>query len=135
MVTAGMILAESGDPARFPSGRALVKHAGLCPRDNSSGTFQGRASISGRGRPELRLAAWRATNAALRVNPVLAARYKYLTTRERNPLTPTQAMVAVSAALLRQLHAVTTTKQEWHPNIASGRLGNTDRQEDTNKAA
>ena len=52
------ILAETGDPTRFSSARALVKHAGLCPRDNSSGTYQGKTGISGRGRPELRLAAW-----------------------------------------------------------------------------
>jgi transposase len=45
------ILAETGDPARFASPRSLVKHAGLCPRDNASGAFQGKTSISGRGRP------------------------------------------------------------------------------------
>lgn len=50
-VGAAAILAETGDPSRFDSPRALVKHAGLCPRDNSSGAFQGRARISRRGRP------------------------------------------------------------------------------------
>ena len=38
-VGAAAILAETGDPTRFDSPRALVKHAGLCPRDNASGTF------------------------------------------------------------------------------------------------
>lgn len=134
-VTAGMILAQTGDPGRFATARALVKHAGLCPRDNSSGTFQGRATISGRGRPELRLAAWRATSAALRCNPVLAARYQQLTTREHNRLTPTQARVALAGSLLRQLHAVTTTRTAWDPDIASGRTRTTGTQEDTAKAA
>src|SRR5690348_11910624 len=50
-VGAAAILAETGDPARFASPRALVKHAGLCPRDNASGGYQGKTSISGRGRP------------------------------------------------------------------------------------
>jgi Transposase IS116/IS110/IS902 family len=45
-VGAAAILAETGDPARFASPRALVKHAGLCPRDNVSGAFQGKTSIS-----------------------------------------------------------------------------------------
>ena len=90
-VGAATILAESGDPTRFSSARALVKHAGLCPRDNSSGTYQGKTGISGRGRPELRLAAWRAVFAALRHNPVLAARHAHLTGRADNPLTDTQA--------------------------------------------
>ena len=35
-VGAAAILAETGDPTRFDSARALAKHAGLCPR---SGTF------------------------------------------------------------------------------------------------
>ena len=63
------ILAETGDPTRFDSPRALVKHAGLCPRENNSGTSTGRSRISGRGRPRLRLAAWRAVwgaNATIR---------------------------------------------------------------------
>jgi transposase len=57
---AAAILAETGDPARFATPRALVKHAGLCPRDNASGAAHGKTSISERGRPALRLAAWRA---------------------------------------------------------------------------
>jgi hypothetical protein len=86
-VGAVTILAETGDPTRFSSARALVKHAGLCPRDNSSGTYQGKTAISGRGRPELRLAAWRAVFGALHHNPVLAARHTHLTSRVDNPLT------------------------------------------------
>ena len=64
-VGAAAILAETGDPARFATARALARHAGLCPRDNASGAFQGKTPISGRGRPALRLAAWRAVRAAL----------------------------------------------------------------------
>lgn len=120
------ILAESGDPTRFSSARALVKHAGLCPRDNSSGTYQGKTGISGRGRPQLRLAAWRAVFTALRHNPVLAARHAHLTGRADNPLTDTQARVAVAASLLRQLHAVVVTGTAWDPAIAAG----LDRRED-----
>ncbi len=84
---------------------------------------QGRASISGRGRPGLRLAAWRAVFAALRTNPVLAARYAHLTARPENPLAGPQATVAVAAALLRQLHAVVTTRTAWDARIAAGRGG------------
>src|SRR4029453_1700837 len=58
-VGAAAILAETGDLARFGSPRSVVKHAGLCPRDNASGAHQGKTSISGKGRPGLRLAAWR----------------------------------------------------------------------------
>jgi transposase len=95
---AAAILAETGDPARFATPRALVKHAGLCPRDNSSGAAQGKTSISGRGRPGLRLAAWRAVWAAMPNNPVMAARFGYLTTRQDNRLARQQARTACAAA-------------------------------------
>ena len=47
VIGAAAILAETGDPARFATPRALVKHAGLCPRDNASGAAQGKTPISG----------------------------------------------------------------------------------------
>ena len=119
-VGAAAILAETGDLARFGSPRSVVKHAGLCPRDNASGSHQGKTSISGKGRPGLRLAAWRAVWAALPNNPVLAARFRYLTTREHNRLARQQARAACAAALLRWLYVVVTRRVEWNPAIAAG---------------
>ena len=58
--------------------------------------------------------------AALRHNPVLAARHAHLTGRADNQLTDTQARVAVAASLLRQLHAVIVTRTAWDPAIAAG---------------
>lgn len=112
------ILAETGDPTRFTSPRALVKHAGLCPRENTSGTMIGRSRISGRGRPRLRLAAWRAVWGALSHNPVMAARYQHLTTREHNRLTSGQARAAIAAALLRQIHVIVCQRIPWDAAIA-----------------
>src|SRR5205085_2226084 len=83
--------AETGDLRRFASARAVVKHAGLAPRQKASGAFTGRTQVTGQGRPSLRLAAWRAAWAVLQNNPVYAARYKHLVTREQNRLTPNQA--------------------------------------------
>jgi transposase len=120
VVGAAAILAESGDPTRFCSGRALVKHAGICPRDNSSGGYAGKSQISRRGRPGLRRAAWQAVFPALQHNPVLAARHAHLTSRAEHRLTDTQARVAVAASLLRQLHAVILTRTAWDPAIAAG---------------
>jgi transposase len=112
------ILAETGDPRRFATGRAVARHAGLAPREKLSGTFTGRTRLTGQGRPGLRLAAWRAVWGAQRANPVYAARYQYLTTREHNKLTPTQAQTVIAAAILRQLHAIITTGQAWDPVTA-----------------
>jgi len=46
-VGAAAILAETGDPNRFATARALVKHAGLAPREKLSGTFVGRTKLTG----------------------------------------------------------------------------------------
>ena len=75
-VGAAAILAETGDPRRFTIARAVVKHAGLAPREKLSGAFTGRTRLTGQGRPGLRLAAWRAVWGAQRANPVYAARYQ-----------------------------------------------------------
>jgi transposase len=118
-IGAAAILAETGDPNRFATARALVKHAGLAPREKLSGTFVGRTKLTGQGRPSLRLAAWRAVWGAQRANPVYAARFTHLTTRAQNRLTVTQAQAVIAAAILRQLHAVITTGQRWDPVIAA----------------
>jgi transposase len=118
-VGAAAILAETGDLRRFATARAVVKHAGLAPREKLSGAFTGRTKLTGQGRPALRLAAWRAVWGAQRANPVYGARYLYLTSREHNKLTPTQAQTVIAAAILRQLHAVITTGQAWDPVTAA----------------
>lgn len=118
---------KPGTPRRFATGRALVKHAGLAPRQRLSGTYTGQTRLSGKGRPRLRVAAWRAVWGALQTNTVYAARYRHLTTRETNKLKPTQAHSVIAAALLRQLHAVVTTGRAWDPAIAAGATGNNER--------
>jgi transposase len=112
-------MAGTGDPKRFATGRALVKHAGLAPREKLSGAFTGRTRLTGQGRPGLRLAAWRAVWGAQRASPVYTARYQYLTSREQNKLAPTQAQTVIAAAILRQLHAVITTGRAWDPVTAT----------------
>ena len=118
-VGAAAILAETGDPHRFATARAMVKHAGLAPREKLSGTYTGRTKLTGQGRPRLRVAAWRAVWGSLQTNTVYAARYRHLTGREHNRLTPTQAQTVIAAAILRHLHAIVTTGRAWDPQIAA----------------
>jgi hypothetical protein len=65
------------------------------------------------------LAAWRAVWGTLQTNTVYAARYRHLTGREDNKLTPTQAQTAIAATILRYMHAVITSggpgTQSWPP--------------------
>jgi transposase len=119
-VGAAAILAETGDPHRFATARAMVKHAGLAPREKLSGNFTGRTKLTGQGRPRLRVAAWRAVWGSLQTHTVYAARYRHLTGCEQNKLTPTQAQTVIAAAILRHLHAVVTTGHAWDPQIAAG---------------
>jgi transposase len=114
------ILAEAGDPRRFCSSSSLVKHAGMAPARNESGQFAGQARMSHRGRPGLRLAAWRATWAVLRHCDVLAAKHAALTSRDQNRLADGQARVACAASLLRWIWALTVHGTRWDPAIAAG---------------
>jgi transposase len=116
---AAAILAETGGPHRFATPRSMDWHAGLCP-DNASGGYQGKTSISGRGRPGLRVAASRVVWAALPNNPVLAVKFTHLTTRDDNRLARQQARAACAAALLRWIHVVITRQVRWDPVIVAG---------------
>jgi transposase len=121
-LSGAVILAETGDLARFASGRAVVKHAGLNPSERLSATITGQTRISRRGRPGLRSAAWRAVWGALRHNRVLGAKYAHLTGRDQNRLADGQARVACAATVLRWLWAVITTGQAWDARIAAGQI-------------
>jgi transposase len=119
-VGAAVILAETGDLSRFASGRSVVKHAGLNPAENTSATFRGQTRISRRGRPRLRLAAWRAVWGALPHNRVLHAKFTHLTRRDTDRLVAAQARTACAATLLRWLYAIVTRREPFQPDIAAG---------------
>ena len=122
--TLAAILAETGDLRRYESSSSVVKHAGMSPARNESGSFRGQARISRRGRPALRLAAWRAAWAVLRHCDVLAARHAALTGRDDDcRLTPEQARVACAASLLRWIWSLVVHGTCWDPRIAAGQLG------------
>lgn len=120
-VGAAAILAETGDLSRFASARSVVKHAGLNPTEHTSATIRGKTTVSRRGRPGLRVAAWRAVWGALRHNQVLAHKHAHLTGRDTDRLTPGQARIACAAALLRWLYAIITSSRPWDAKIAAGR--------------
>jgi transposase len=134
-VGAAVILAETGDLSRFASARSVVKHAGLNPAENTSATFRGQTHLSRRGRPGLRLAAWRAVWGALPHNPVLHAKFIHLTRRDTDRLVAAQARAACAATLLRWLHAIVTTRRPFDPDIATGRRRSTGRHTTTAVAA
>jgi transposase len=116
------IVAEAGDLRRYASSSSLVKHAGMSPARNESAAFRGKTAISRRGRPNLRLTAWRATWAVLRHCDVLAAKHAALTSREDNRLHDAQARAACAASLLRWIYSLIVHGTGWDPRIAAGEL-------------
>jgi transposase len=136
---AAAILAETGDPRRYDTSSSLVKHAGMSPADNASGAFGGQARISRRGRPSLRLTAWRAVWPMLTHNPVMAAKYQAMTAAAQDAAAArgpgagpasaaaeaarrrARARVACAAALLRWIYAVVVHGTSWDPDVAAGR--------------
>ena len=138
-VGAAAILAETGGPHRYDSSSSLVKHAGLSPSDNASGAFLGDAHISRRGRPGLRLAAWRMVWPMLQFNPVMAAKYQAMTQAAGDPAEHTaagtqqasaaaaaararraKARVACAASLLRWIYSMVVHGTSWDAAIAAG---------------
>jgi hypothetical protein len=135
-VGAAAILAETGDPRRYDSSSSLVKHAGLAPSENASGAFEGQAHISRRGRPGLRLTAWRAVWPMLQHNPVMAARYAAMTqaagaaAADAGPRQAraaaaararrARARVACAASLLRWIYSMVVHGTSWDAAVASG---------------
>ena len=140
---AAVILAEAGDPRRYDTSKSLVKHAGLSPADHASGASEGESRISRRGRPGLRLAAWRAVTALLKHNPVMAAKYQALVADAEEAAraaqarakpgsaqaaqaaralrgTRAKARVACAASLLRWIYYMTVHDAGWDPVAASG---------------
>jgi transposase len=120
-VTAAMLLALSGDPAEFDSGRCLSKLAGLNARENESGDFKGATGITRRGNPIFRTIAFRAAVTLAENNPEFKDRLFDLTHRRSNPLTRRQAYVALANKLLRILHTMWVNKEPYDPDIATGR--------------
>jgi len=140
-VGAAAILAETGDPRRYDSSSSLVKHAGLSPAGNASGAFEGQAHMSRRGRPGLRLTAWRAVWPMLQFNPVMAAKYAALTqaadaaaaadagSRQARAAAAAArarratARVACAASLLRWIYSMVVHGTSWDAGVASGSAG------------
>ena len=140
---AAAILGEAGDPRRYETSSSMVKHAGLSPSDNASGAFEGASRISRRGRPSLRLAAWRAVFPMLARNPVLKAKYEALVAGAEESARAAagsarpgsaqaaqasrsaraaraKARVACAASLLRWIYYMTVHGADWDPVAASG---------------
>ena len=108
MVTAAVIVSEIGDIHRFRDPRQILKMAGLSLKENSSGNHKGRTTISKRGRRRLREGLFRVMIPILATNAEFRAIHRKNLTRENNPLSKMQSIVALCGKLIRVLYAILT---------------------------
>lgn len=108
MVTAATLISEIGDIRRFDSPRQILKMAGLNLKENSSGKHKGKTTISKRGRRRLREALFQVMIAMLASNEEFKARHRYNLTREKNPLSKMQSVIALCGKFVRILYALLT---------------------------
>ena len=100
------LLSEVGSLKNYQHPRQLIKLAGLTLRENSSGKYIGRKSLSKRGRRKLRSLLYRAVLPLIRNNKVFHDLYQYYITRTNNPLKKKEALVILCSKLLKVFHGL-----------------------------
>jgi transposase len=108
MVSAAVIVSEIGDIHRFQDPRQIIKMAGLSLRENSSGKHKGKTTISKRGRKRLREGLFRVMIPLLANNEAFQVIHKKNLTREQNPLSKMQSIIALCGKLVRVIYAILT---------------------------
>lgn len=101
VLTAAVFVGEAGDISRFADPRQIQKLAGLSLVENSSGKHKGKTRISRRGRKRLRKGLFLAMIAILATNPEFRMLHQRNLTREKNPLTKMQSIIALCGKLIR----------------------------------
>ncbi|MEN6565979.1 MAG: IS110 family transposase [Veillonellales bacterium] len=108
MVTAAVIISEIGNIRRFQNPRQILKMAGLSLKENSSGKHKGKTTISKRGRRRLREGLFRVMIPILATNEEFKAMHHRNQTREKNPLSKMQSIIALCGKLVRVIYALLT---------------------------
>jgi transposase len=98
--TAHALLSEIPDISKFKSAKQVVSFAGLVPRENSSGTLQGKTRLSKVGSSRLRRALYMPAVSAKRYNPVIIALCSRIESSGKSK------MVAIGASMRKLLHIV-----------------------------
>jgi transposase len=113
MVTAAVIVSEIGDIRRFHDPRQIQKMAGLSLKENSSGKHKGKTTISKRGRKRLCEGLFRAIITMLATNQEFRTLHHRNLTREKNPLTKMESIIALCGKLTRVIFAILTKGKDY----------------------
>ena len=113
LVTAATFVGEVGDISRFQDPRQIQKLAGLNLVENSSGKHQGKTRISHRGRKRLRHGLFMAMITILAKNQEFRMLHQKNLTREKNPLTKMQSIIALCGKLIRVFYGLLRTGTDY----------------------
>jgi transposase len=116
-INATALIAEIGDPKRFPSGRHFASYLGLTPREHSSGEVRRLGRISKRGNPYLRTqlvhgarsVLWRAKHTES--PPTILRKALQLQERRGHNI----AVIALANKLARVIWKLWTQERHWQP--------------------
>ena len=112
--TALNLLTEIGDVRRFASVKQLVAHAGLAPKEHSSGTsVRGKSMICKRGAKKLRKALYMPAMVASQHNPIVRAFYERLLSAGKKPML---ALIACMRKLLHIAYGLLKNKTSFNEN-------------------
>jgi transposase len=120
VVTAASFLGEIGDPMRFDNPRQISKMAGYNLVEDSSGKSKSGTAISKRGRKNLRSVLYQMALIMVAVNNEMKAFYKYLKTRQNNPLKKKQALVVISKKIITVIYNLVKKQTEYKAELVLG---------------
>lgn len=121
-VSIASCLGELGNPLRFENPRQMCRMAGYNLIEDSSGKNKSGTCISKRGRKNLRCVLYKMALTMVAVNPEMKQLYKYLKTRENNPLKKMQALVVVSKKILTMIFTLSKKKEYYNPEQVFGNV-------------
>jgi transposase len=114
-LTTYLLLAEIGDPHRFPSAKKLCSYAGIIPSTHQSGGKTHHGSITKQGNKFIRWAMVEAANIAIRKDPALQAFYEKLKRSKGSGI----AKVAVARKLLVAVFHILKKEEAYRFNSLS----------------
>lgn len=110
-------LCETGPLKNYSNSKELEKLAGLNLVENSSGKHISGKTISKRGRKLLRYTGYQIALSSIRNNPAIKYEYEYrIETLKQNKM---QALIAITAKILRIIFCLAAKQRQYDPNKVS----------------
>lgn len=114
--TIAALLGETGDLAKYETGKHLISFIGFDLKECSSGEHKGKMKISKCGSRRLRDIVYKVCLPLINENKYFKQLYNHYVSRKENPLKKKQAQIAVCCKLLRVLHGMVKNNSKFDGN-------------------